>query len=432
MKPRSETTTEEEAAAAALIPGLPEDVAELCLVRVPFPYQTLARSVSAAWNRALSRPSFLSRARSSSSSSSPFLFVFAFHPVSLRLQCQALDPVSRRWFLLPQIPLPSSPSPSSHGGGGDGAPPPPPPPLHPASCAFASLPSRGELFVLAPRPAALLLAYRAATNSWTPAAAAAAAPGPFLAAGAVAGRILAASGDGAAARYDPEADRWEPAPGLRRGMARYDAAVVAGRRMYVTEGWAWPFDAAPRGAVFDADRDAWAEMPPGMREGWTGASAVVGDDRLFVVAEYGDRRLKSYDAARDSWRGVAGPGVPPDLPRPFAVAGDRSGRIFVVGRGLDVAVATVLPPPARREEEGERWWERGEAPLRLRPPRPATLSVRSIRREEDINSEENKTESLPEKPMGTANGVLDNDLAYHVRSPQARKHTALALTVNVE
>ncbi|OAY69700.1 F-box protein AFR [Ananas comosus] len=354
MKPRSEATTEEEAAAAALIPGLPEDVAELCLVRVPFPYQTLARSVSAAWNRALSRPSFLSRARSSSSSSSPFLFVFAFHPVSLRLQCQALDPVSRRWFLLPQIPslFPS------------------PPPMAEAamaplllllrrstrSCAFASLPSRGELFVLAPRPPALLLAYRAATNSWTPAAAAAAAaPGPFLAAGAVAGRILAASGDGAAARYDPEADRWEPAPGLRRGMARYDAAVVAGRRMYVTEGWAWPFDAAPRGAVFDADRDAWAEMPPGMREGWTGASAVVGDDRLFVVAEYGDRRLKSYDAARDSWRGVAGPGVPPDLPRPFAVAGDRSGRIFVVGRGLDVAVATVLPPAAAAAEERVEW-----------------------------------------------------------------------------
>ncbi|OAY63465.1 hypothetical protein ACMD2_16371 [Ananas comosus] len=36
------------------------------------------------------------------------------------------------------------------------------------------------------------------------------------------------------------------------------------------------------------------------------------------------------------------------------------------------------------------------------------------------------------KPVGTANGVLDNNLAYYVRSPQARKRTALALTVNVE
>nr|CAD1818066.1 unnamed protein product [Ananas comosus var. bracteatus] len=96
----------EEEEAAALIPGLLEDMAEMCLMRVPFPYQTLARSVFAAWNRTLFRPSFLSlaRARTSSSSSSPFLFVFTFHPVSLHLQCQALDLVSRRWFLLPKSP----------------------------------------------------------------------------------------------------------------------------------------------------------------------------------------------------------------------------------------------------------------------------------------------------------------------------------------
>nr|CAD1831984.1 unnamed protein product [Ananas comosus var. bracteatus] len=358
MKPRSETTTEEEAAAAALIPGLPEDVAELCLVRVPFPYQTLARSVSAAWNRALSRPSFLSRARSSSSSSSPFLFVFAFHPVSLRLQCQALDPVSRRWFLLPQIPLPSSP--------------PPPLPLLPwrrrrwrPSSSSSAAPPRLLRLRLPPLPRRALRPRAAPRRApprlprrhqlLDPRRRRGRRAGALPCAGAVAGRILAASGDGAAARYDPEADRWEPAPGLRRGMSRYDAAVVAGRRMYVTEGWAWPFDAAPRGAVFDADRDAWAEMPPGCARGGRArapSSATTGSSSWPSTAT-----AASSPTTPPATPGAGSPARRPTGPSPpFAVAGDRSGRIFVVGRGLDVAVATVLPspPPPRRGWSG-RW-----------------------------------------------------------------------------
>ncbi|WOK95027.1 hypothetical protein Cni_G03732 [Canna indica] len=334
-----------------LIPGLPDEVAEQCLLHLPFPYQPLARSVSSAWNRALSSPSFLrSKAEASAALSLPYLFVFAFDRATLRLQWQALDPRTRRWFVLPPMPLPTE---------GDA-------PLCPPAFACAALPCRGELYVLGgmrsdtQSPLQTLLAYRAATNSWY-----AAAPMPtarcFFAAGAIGGRIFAAGGgDGgisAVECYDPAADMWAPAAGMRRGMARYDAAVV-GRRMYVTEGWTWPFDLSPRGGVYDADRDAWEEMRVGMREGWTGASAVVGG-RLYVVSECGDGRVKAYDEGSDVWRAVAGGGVPAEVRRPYAVSGGGGGagevgrEIYVVGSGLSVGVGTVVA-----SEGGERVeWE---------------------------------------------------------------------------
>ncbi|KAF7840579.1 F-box protein AFR [Senna tora] len=36
-----------------LIPRLPNEIAELCLVHLPYPYHALARSVSSSWNRAI-------------------------------------------------------------------------------------------------------------------------------------------------------------------------------------------------------------------------------------------------------------------------------------------------------------------------------------------------------------------------------------------
>ncbi|CAL9047716.1 F-box protein AFR-like [Musa acuminata AAA Group] len=354
MPPRSEpietAAAEEEETRGAepkveemepLIPGLPDEVAEQCLLHLPFPYQSLARSVSSSWNRALSSSSFIrSKAKAAAALSLPYLFAFAFDRSTLRLQWQALDCRTSRWFVLPPMPLPA---------GGDG-------PLCPPAFACAAIPGRGELYVLGgmradtQSPLQTLLAYRAGTNSWS-----AAAPMPtprcFFAAGAIGGRIFAAGGDdggiSAVECYDPAADRWAPAAGMRRGMARYDAAVV-GRRMYVTEGWTWPFDSSPRGGVYDADRDAWEEMRVGMREGWTGASAVVGG-RLYVVSECGDGRVKAYDEGTDRWRAVAGGAVPAEVKRPYAVTGGgaaEDGRIYVVGSGLDVGVGTVVASAA--------------------------------------------------------------------------------------
>ncbi|MQL84517.1 hypothetical protein Taro_017017 [Colocasia esculenta] len=331
--------------AGQLIPGLPDEVAEYCLLRLPFPYSSLARSVSSSWKRAISSPAF-PLAKKTLSLSLPYLFVFSFHRSTLQLQWHAFDPRARRWFSLPPMPL------------GAGAP------LCPPAFACVAVPRRGELFVLGgmrsdtQAPLQTLLSYRAATNSW---AVAAPMPTPrsFSVAGCIDGKIFAlggyASGDDATRTvecYDPASDQWATAAGMRWGMTRYDAAVVGGR-LYVTEGWTWPFSFSPRGGVYDPGADSWEDMASGMKEGWTGASVVLGG-RLFVVSEYGDFRLKVYDEVRDSWECVGGGGVPMDVQRPFTVAGVE-GRIYVVSCGLTIGVGTL----SHGDDGGKKaagWW----------------------------------------------------------------------------
>uniref|UniRef100_A0ACD5UIK4 Uncharacterized protein n=1 Tax=Avena sativa TaxID=4498 RepID=A0ACD5UIK4_AVESA len=193
----------------------------------------------------------------------------------------------------------------------------------------------------------------------------------YMAAGEVGGRVVVAGEDGEAEVFDPDSGRWSPAA-VRGGapVARYDAAA-AGGKLYVTEGWAWPFERAPRGAVYDAATDSWAEMARGMREGWTGSCAVSGG-QMYIVAEYGEWRLKVYDEARDAWRMVDGGGVPGEVRRPHVVAGELGvaggrRRIYVVGGGLDVAVGTVH---GEKEEEERVEWEVVKGPdefARLNP-----------------------------------------------------------------
>ncbi|KAM0844469.1 hypothetical protein ACQ4PT_057031 [Festuca glaucescens] len=360
-----------EAEVMELIPGLPEEVAEKCLLHLPFLYHRLFRTVSPNWNRFLTadtpgaKPS--SPVAATVSLSLPFLFAFAFDRVSRRLQCQALDPFSRRWLLLPPVPC----------GGAD-----------PGSFAVVGLPARGEIYVIggveeegggSEKAVRSVAVYSAATNGWGQAAGMSTARG-YMAAGEVGGRVVVAGEDGEAEVFDPESGRWAPAA-VRAGaaVARYDAAACGGR-LYVTEGWAWPFERAPRGSVYEAATDSWAEMARGMREGWTGSCAVSGG-RMYIVAEYGEWRLKRYDAARDEWRMVAGGGVPAEVRRPHAVAGELgevSGgrrRIYVVGAGLDVAVGTVSAVRGGAEEDERVEWEVVKGPAEFVGLAPCNAQV---------------------------------------------------------
>ncbi|CAM0909029.1 unnamed protein product [Alopecurus aequalis] len=351
--------------AMELIPGLPEEVAEKCLLHLPFLYHRLFRTVSSNWNRFLTADTAGATKPSSPptvSLSLPFLFAFAFDPVSRRLQCQALDPFSRRWLLLPPVPR----------GGNTAAP---------GSFAVVGLPARGEIYVIGgveedgdgedEKTLRSVAVYSAATNGWGQAAGMRT-PRGYMAAGEVGGRVVVAGEDGEAEVFDPEAGRWAPAA-VRGGaaVARYDSAA-AGGKLYVTEGWAWPFERAPRGAVYEAATDSWCEMARGMREGWTGSCAVSGG-RMYIVAEYGEWRLKRYDAPRDEWRMVAGGGVPAEVRRPHVVAGEVGGgrrRIYVVGAGLDVAVGTV-----HGEEDERVEWEVVKGPAEFVGLAPCNAQV---------------------------------------------------------
>lgn len=330
-----------------LIPGLPAEIAELCLLHLPYPYQALLRSVSSSWQKAITDPTFLLY-KNSLSLSLPYIFVFAFHESTARIQWQALDPRSGRWFVLPPMPCPSS--------------------LCPPRLACASLPRQGKLLVFygmrsdTESPMKTTIMYRASTNQWSVVS-----PMPtarsFLAAGIVKGKIITVGrGDTdaitTADSYDPEHDTWTPVSTMNTGLARYDSAVIK-NRMYVTEGWTWPFRYSPRGGSYDPEDDTWREASQKMREGWTGLSVVLGD-KLFVISEYGDCPLKVYDPDDDTWRYVGGEKFPrEEMKRPFAVNGVE-GRIYVVSCGLNVAIGKVYEEAEKGEFKVE--WEVVYAP----------------------------------------------------------------------
>ncbi|KAF4358967.1 hypothetical protein CsatB_008634 [Cannabis sativa] len=324
---------EENGITEALIPGLPNDVAELCLLRVPYPYQTLVRSVSASWNKAITHPGFL-LSKKNLSLSLPFIFVFAFKKSTARMQWQALDPRSGRWFVLPSMPLPND----------DVS-------LSPSSFACASLPRHGKLFVLGGMrsdtcsPMQSTVVYHASTNQWSEATPMLS-PRSYFEAGEINGEIFAVGGSDATGeaitsveRYDHVTDTWKASAKLPAALARYSSAVVGGK-LCVTEGWTWPFMFSPRGSTYDPDSDTWREMKAGMREGWTGVSVVVGD-RLLVISEHGDCPMKVYNPDEDTWQYVEGEKFPCDaLRRPFSAIG-LDGLIYVVSSGLYVGIGKL-------------------------------------------------------------------------------------------
>lgn len=199
--------------------------------------------------------------------------------------------------------------------------------------ACAALPRQGNLFVV---NGTRSLVYRAATNQW----AAAAAPTAFscFAAEEVNGRIVAVGREGMGI-YDPESDTWREGKRLRGELERYEVVAVGGK-VYVTEGWWWPFMFRPRGWVYEVARDTWQEMGIGMRDGWTGVGVAVGG-RIFSIAEFGDSPVKVYDEQCDTWRCVGGDKFPREvIKRPFCVTG-LENRIYVASSGLNVVIGSV-------------------------------------------------------------------------------------------
>ncbi|KAF7830186.1 F-box protein AFR [Senna tora] len=320
---------------------MPNEIAELCLVHLPYPYHALARSVSSSWNRAITHPTFL-LSKKSLSLSRPYLFVSAFHKSTGRMQWQALDPSSGRWFVLPPTP--------NH--------------VTPAASACASLPRHGKLFLIGATHPTFI--YRTSTNQWSQSSPIPITAAPSsLTAAEINGQIITVGGTSVQS-YDPETDTWEARGKIEEEEMEigksYDSAVVGGK-LYVTEGWTWPFMFSPRGAVYDSERERWGEMRRGMREGWTGVSAVV-RGRVMVISEYGDCPVKVYEEGGDRWEYVGGERFPREaLQRPLRVRGeDEGGRIYVVSAKLNVGIGRVEIEERGGKERVKVKWEVLQAP----------------------------------------------------------------------
>ncbi|KAJ0081547.1 hypothetical protein Patl1_10049 [Pistacia atlantica] len=348
-----------------LIPGLPDDVALNCLLRLPVESHATCRVVCKRWHLLLrNKEQFFTR-RKESGFRDPWLFVFATDKYTRKIQWQVLDLTHYSWHTIPAMPCKDKVC------------------LQGFSC--VSIPREGTLFLCGGMgsdvdcPLDLVLKYDMQKNRWTVMNKMITARSSFASV-VIDGMIYVAGGSSSdlfeldsAEVLDPVKGSWRPIANMGTDMVAYDAAVLNGK-LLVTEGWLWPFFVSPRGQVYDPKTDNWESMAVGLREGWTGSSVVV-YGHLFVVSELERMKLKVYNSNTDSWEPIEGPPLPEQICKPFAVnAGDST--IYVVGQNLRVAVGRI----SRLNTSEKKWsfrvkWHVVDAPESFSNLTPSSSQV---------------------------------------------------------
>ncbi|XP_071720075.1 F-box/kelch-repeat protein At1g30090 [Rutidosis leptorrhynchoides] len=349
-----------------LIPGLPDDIALSCLLRLPVSSHLSSKSVCRRWYQLFRSKERFFTQRKQMGFKDPWLYVFAFHKCTGKVQWHVLDLTNFLWHTIPQMPCIDKVCP------------------HGFRC--VSLPFEGSLFVCggvvfdADCPLNLVMKFNVQKNSWT-VMKKMITPRSFFASGVINGKIYVAGGNStdllelnSVEVMDPQKGIWHPVANMRTNMASYDSAVVNGK-LFVTEGWFWPFYVVPRGQVYDPKTDNWENLSDGLREGWTGTSVVI-YDQLFVVTEHERTKLKVYDMKNDSWKTVDGPALPEQICKPFSV-NCCNNRICVVGKNLNVAVGCILRVKEcdNRSSRFSVRWKVVEAPAKFCNLTPSSAQV---------------------------------------------------------
>ncbi|PWA42421.1 galactose oxidase/kelch repeat superfamily protein [Artemisia annua] len=306
-----------------LIPGLPDDIALSCLLRLPVEFHSGSRSVCRRWCNVFGDKGKFFRLRKEMGLIDQWLFVFCYDKCSGKVQWYVLDVVSFSWHIIPEMPCVEKVC--GHG----------------FRC--VSFPRDGSVLVCG-GSLEFVLKFDVCMNEWikmkkmnTPRS--------FFASGVIDGMVYVAGGNGndgfelnSGEVMDLRDGVWKPIASMGASMACYDAAVLDGK-LYVTEGWFWPFYFVPRGQVYDPRTDKWECMASGLREGWTGSSVVM-FGHLFVVSEHERTKLKVYDSRKDVWGTVKGSPLPEQICKPFVVNG-CGDKIYVTGKNLNVAVGLI-------------------------------------------------------------------------------------------
>ncbi|XP_016447999.2 F-box/kelch-repeat protein SKIP25-like [Nicotiana tabacum] len=349
----------------SLIPGIPDDIAQICLSLVQQPLTLY--SVCQSWRRLLYSPSF-----------PPFLSIYSLlKPSQSKEQTNQyedsvefanFDPISSKWHLLP--------------------PPPLEPPLrlllrHPSFISrhlpIQSVSVSGKFVLLAATTDHLLpalsrpLVFKPLSRKWTygpPLAT----PRRWCAAGASRGVVYVASGIGS--HYNQEVARsiekwdlksnnsycycahyscnhhhdkdkgtksgwkWEKMGGLKDGKFSREAIEAVGWRgklcMVNVKG-----NAAKEGIIYDVEKDTWQEMPEGMLVGWRGPAAAMEEEIIYMVDE-SKGALRKYYPGNDSWMDV----LENEMLKGAQHMAAAGGRVCVVRRGGDgIAVVDVVAKP---------------------------------------------------------------------------------------
>ncbi|CAH9105852.1 unnamed protein product [Cuscuta epithymum] len=351
----------------ALVPGLPDDLALNCLLRIPVDNHLSCRAVSKRWYLLFGhKDRFFSR-RKELSFHDPWLFVMAFHKHTAKIQWKVLDLTNFSWHTIPSMPCKENAA------------------AHGFRC--VSLPHDGVMFVCGglvsdtDHPLNLVLRYELQTNRWT-VMKSMITPRSFFGIGLINGMIYVAGGNGAelfelnsAEVLNPNNGTWKPVSSIGMYLSSYDSAVMNGK-LFITEGWFWPFYVVPMGQAYDPKTDTWESVPCGLREGWTGSSVVI-EGHLFVVTEHEKAKVKVYYFETDTWETVDGLPLPEQIYKPFCVS-CYDNRIIVVGHNLKVAIGLIMKQLKDCGKEfcfSVQWQVKDETPDSLSELSPSSAQV---------------------------------------------------------
>eukprot|EP01018_Ginkgo_biloba_P007997 Gb_05255 [translate_table: standard] len=287
-----------------LLPRLPEDLALMCLARVPI---MSLWGVCRAWQRVLYESTCFQTLRASLGLPAIQWLYALIRTDEGFFSWFAYDPLASTWRKLPAMPGDVEFQLTSPGHIGR---------FHAVQC--TSTP--GKMIVVAgsrlvkhettkfhlqpalDRP----LVFEAEKRQWSRGAPFQV-PRKWCACGVVQNKLYLASGCGfewdvsiskSAELYDLETQSWQPVEPLKSSKFSGEpiSAVTIGKKLHMVSGKGVMMR---EGIVFDPENNVCSAMPRGLRDGWTGP--CVGVCERFYALEESIGRLKVYDEQRDSW-----------------------------------------------------------------------------------------------------------------------------------
>ncbi|KAI5071005.1 hypothetical protein GOP47_0013256 [Adiantum capillus-veneris] len=311
-----------------LIPGLPNDVAKLCLALVPRLEFPVMSCVSRAWKALLQSKEF-HIIRREAGTLEEWLYALISDPRSQALQWQVLSLDCSHWTSLPPMP-------------------------GPMRSGFGFVVIDGKLLVMGGscqgtgglKPVADVLKYDSALNRWSKVASMCAARYEF-ACTVLGGRVFAVGGRGESGKnlssvevYDLQKDEWDHVPSLNRARWGSIAFGIEGK-LYVMGGRASLTIGSPRSiSVYDPFTKEWGEVKSGSV--MVLAHACL-DKKVYCIEWKNERKLAVYDPAQNAWKSVPIP-LTGSLSLGFCL-GSFNGKILLFPRRTDSGCKTLVYDP---------------------------------------------------------------------------------------